>query len=297
MSVGGWIEAAAAGLGLRLLGALPAATASRVAGGIAASVGPWLPVSRVAHGNLRLCLPDLDGKARARVVRGVWRSLGQTVGEFPHLAALHETAHGPGFEIEGREVLDEIFARGGPVIFFSAHMGNWEVFAPAARAYGIAVPAFYRAAANPRVDALINAVRARAAGAGVANFAKGAAGARRAAAHLARGGAMAMLVDQKLNDGIEARFFGRPAMTAPALAVFARRYRCQVVPARIDRLAPARYRLVIAPPLPLPDTGDPKADILALTQAVNDVVEQWIRARPESWLWLHRRWPKEAVLF
>lgn len=295
MSAADWLEAMAAGVGLRLLGALPAATASRLAGRITAVIGPLLPVSRVAHANLRRCLPDLDDAARARVVRGVWRSLGQTIGEFPHLASLRETSSGPGFEIEGRCVLDNILSRRGPVIFFSAHMGNWEIFAPAARAYGIAVPAFYRAAANPRVDRLINAVRARAAGEGVTNFAKGAAGARRAASHLARGGVMAMLVDQKLNDGIEARFFGRPAMTAPALAIFAKRYQCQVVPARIDRLAPARFRLVIEPPLPLPDTGDPKADILALTQAVNDVVEQWVRAQPESWLWLHRRWPKETV--
>jgi KDO2-lipid IV(A) lauroyltransferase len=286
------LEALAAQAGLSLLGALPPAAASRAAGAIAACIGPLLPVSRVADANLRLALPGLDAPARARVVRGVWRSLGQTVGEFPHLPDLKQTTEGPGWEIEGADILAAVLAHPGPTIFFSAHMGNWEVFAPAARAHGVAVPAFYRAAANPHVDALINAVRRRASGPGVENFAKGAQGARRAAAHLARGGTMAMLVDQKLNDGIEARFFGRPAMTAPALAILARRYRCQVVPARCDRMAPARIRIVIEPPLPLPDTGDRGADIAALTQTVNDVLERWIRARPDTWLWLHRRWPK-----
>jgi KDO2-lipid IV(A) lauroyltransferase len=286
------LEALAARAGLALLGALPPAAASTAAGAAAAAIGPLLPVSRVADANLRLALPSLDAKARAQVIRGVWRSLGQTVGEFPHLPELRRTTDGPGWEIEGADILAAVLSRHGPTIFFSAHMGNWEVFAPAARAHGVAVPAFYRAASNPHVDALINAIRRRASGPGVENFAKGAQGARRAAAHLARGGTMAMLVDQKLNDGIEARFFGRPAMTAPALAILARRYRCQVVPARCDRIAPARIRIVIEAPLPLPETGDRAADIQSLTQAVNDVLERWIRARPEAWLWLHRRWPK-----
>jgi KDO2-lipid IV(A) lauroyltransferase len=292
MSTGAWLEAAAAAASLRLLGALPPATASRAAGGIAAALGPLLPVSRIADANLARALPELDAAARARILRGVWRSLGQTVGEFPHLPDLCRTDQGPGWEIEGAEVLDAILARGGPTIFFSAHIGNWEVFAPIARAYGVSVPAFYRAAGNARVDALINEIRGRASGAGVVNFAKGAPGARRAAMHLARGGMMAMLVDQKLNDGIEARFFGQPAMTAPAPAAFALRYRCQLVPAHCERLAPARLRMVIEPPLALPDTGNRSADIAALTQCINDTLERWIRARPDAWLWLHRRWPK-----
>ena len=101
-----------------------------------------------------------------------------------------------------------------------------------------------------------------------------------------------MLMDQKMNDGIEARFFGRPAMTAPALAALALRLRCPVVPAHVERLGPARFRLVCDPPLPLPGTGNRAADVLVLTQMVNDRLEQWIRARPGEWLWLHRRWPK-----
>ena len=123
-------------------------------------------------------------------------------------------------------------------------------------------------------------------------FPKGAAGARLALAHLSRGGYLGMLMDQKMNDGIEARFFGRPAMTAPALAALALRFRCPVVPAHVQRVGPARFRLVCEEPLDLPDTGDRQADILAVTQAVNDRLERWIRARPEGWLWLHRRWPK-----
>ena len=277
----------------RLAGALSPSAASNLAGRIAGAIGPVLPVSRVAHANLRAALPELDAAARRRVVRDVWSQLGRTVGELPHVARLPQhPASGPGWHVEGEDVLDGLAARGGPVIFFSGHLGNWEVLPHAARAYGLPVASLYRAAGNDLVDALIGRLRQPASGAGQKMFAKGAAGARQALAHLRAGGHLAMLVDQKLNDGVQARFFGLPAMTAPGPASFALHFGAPLVPVRADRIGPARLRLVVERPLVPTVTGDRAVDVLALTQQVNDVLERWIRADPGSWLWLHRRWPK-----
>ena len=125
-------------------------------------------------------------------------------------------------------------------------------------------------------------------------FAKGSDGARAAMKHMARGGSLGLLVDQKLNDGVAVPFFGRPAMTATAMAQLALRYKCTVLPARMVRIGPARFRLVVEGPLTAPLTGDRHADVYALTLAMNQVLERWIREDPGAWLWLHRRWPKEA---
>jgi Kdo2-lipid IVA lauroyltransferase/acyltransferase len=183
------------------------------------------------------------------------------------------------------------------VVFFSGHLANWEMLAVVPSAFGIRLSIFYRAARNPLVDAIIVALRHRATGAAtgakVPMFCKGAIGARAAMAHLKAGGYLGMLIDQKMNDGIAAPLFGHQAMTAPAAAAFALRYRCPLVPAYVERLGPARFRLVAEPPLPLPDSGDRHADIAALTAAMNACLERWVRRRPEGWLWLHRRWPKE----
>jgi len=100
-----------------------------------------------------------------------------------------------------------------------------------------------------------------------------------------------MLADQKMNDGTPVPFFGRPAMTAPALAALALRFDCDVLPARVERLAGTHFRLTVFPALPLPRTGDSHADAAALMAQVNAILETWIRDRPEQWFWVHQRWP------
>ena len=294
------LEAAALAALFEAFRALGPVRASDWGGAIARAVGPRLPVSRVAHANLERAMPWLDRSARQRIVRGMWDNLGRTAAEFPHLGALRENAPpGPGWEMVGAAHLRAQSARGGPAIFVSGHIGNWEVLPLAAAAYGMVFSSMYRAAANGQVDALVGRLRRaalapHAGGAEVTLFPKGATGARRALMHMARGGYLGLLADQKMNDGIEATLFGRPAMTAPALAVLALRFRCPVIPGHVERVGPARFRLICEPPLVLPDTGDRERDIATLTQTVNDQLERWIRERPESWLWLHRRWPKEA---
>lgn len=294
MSLRGAIDRAEAGVAravLWLVRRLGPATASNIGGWLARTIGPLLPVSRVADANLRLAMPELDAAARRRIVRGVWDNLGRTATEFAHVPELRRTAAGPGWEIEGEAVLRAVVADGGPMILVSGHYGNWEVLPLAVAAFGIRMSSFYRPASNRLIDRMILDLR-RAVVGEVPNFPKGVVGARAAVAHLRRGGPLGILVDQKLNDGIAVPFFGHDAMTAPAAAAMALRFRCPVIAGRVERLGPARFRLTVEPVLALPDSGDRQADVLALTTEINRVLERWIRARPDHWLWLHRRWPK-----
>jgi KDO2-lipid IV(A) lauroyltransferase len=216
------------------------------------------------------------------------------VGVLPHVGALGPTGSGPGWVLEGAATLRECRQRGGAVLLFSGHIGAWEILPRAAAVEGMPIASFYRAAGNPEVDALITGLRRAAVGADLPFFAKGGKGARDAMRYLARGGRIGMLVDQKMNEGIEARLFGRPAMTTTSAAAFALRFGCPLLPAHAVRIGPARFRLVVEPPLPLPRSGDHHADIAAVTQAMNDCLERWIRDWPEGWLWLHRRFPQEV---
>ena len=286
------IETALVRLFLGLFGRMRPETASAVGGALARAVGRVLPVSRTADRNLRLAMPELDAAARRRIVIGVWDNLGRTAAEFVHVRALRRTARGPGFEIAGEEHVRAVLEAGGPAIFVSAHIANWEVISTVFSALGTPLGTFYRAATNPEVDAIILA--ARSAG-GVPQFRKGAQGARASLAHLQKGGLLGALADQKMNNGIAVTLFGHTAMTAPAPAALALRFGCKLVPINVERLGPARMRVTFEAPLPHPDSGDRTADVAELTQQVNYRIEAWVRNRPEQWLWLHRRWPKEIM--
>lgn len=287
------VQAAALRLAVAVLRRLSPIAASNLGGAIARTVGPWLPVSRVALDNLTFAMPELDAASRHRVMRGVWDNLGRTAAELPHLRDLHRTAVGPGWECEDDSTLVALKAQQGAAVLFTGHLANWEIGFPVAAAFGLDVSWFYRPATNKTVDRVIQSMRRDAVGADLNMFAKGRAGAVAAMKHLRAGGRLGMLVDQKLNEGIPVPFFGRPAMTTTALAAFALRSRCPVIPIHVVRLGPARFRVICEPPMALPQTGDSEADIRTLTEAVNATIERWIRHQPQDWLWLHRRWPKE----
>jgi KDO2-lipid IV(A) lauroyltransferase len=237
--------------------------------------------------NLRRAFPERSEAEIGEIVGGMWGNLGRVAAEYPHLREILVFATGGRVETHGVEHIDHAVAAGRRMIIFSGHLANWEIAALAAAQYGITVTQIYRAPNNPIIDRLI----ARFRGDRGEYIPKGAAAARRAFAALYRGEHLTMLADQKLNEGIPVPFFNRPAMTATALALLALRFECDVLPARVERLCGARFRLTVFPPLPLPRTGDHSADVAALTATVTAILESWIRDRPAEWLWVHRRWP------
>jgi KDO2-lipid IV(A) lauroyltransferase len=293
------LEAALIVVAIRILLIVGPVRASNLGGLLARTIGPRLPVNRVAEQNLRRAFPDRSAVERRGIIRGMWDNLGRTTAEMPHLGMLLPLASlavpGAGWFCSEERLIRDFAAANRSVLFFTGHLGNWEMTLPIAAQLGLKVGAVFRTASNPYVDSLINRLRQRAVGLDMPMFPKGAKGARAAFAHMARGGSLGLLMDQKLNEGIAVPFFGQPAMTAPSLAVLALHFRCPVIPARVDRLGPARFRLVLETPLELPASCNRESDILLLTTQVNKTLERWISERPEAWLWVHRRWPKNPT--
>ena len=272
-----------------LFGILPFDAASWLGGCVAETIGPRLGVTKRARLNLRRAMPALTDGDIERIVHGMWNNIGRVVAEYAHLDEFDVAE--PNKRIEGVGV--EVFRQGPPpgqrFIFFSAHYGNWEIATVVASLAGYAITGIYRAINNPIVDRLIMDARTRT---GSELIPKGAIAAKGAVGALLQGRSLCLLVDQKMNDGIAVPFFGRDAMTAPALARLALRYDCVCVPVRVVRTKGAHFRLMAEPALPLPKTGDVEADTMTLMTAVNATVERWVRERPDQWFgWLHRRWP------
>lgn len=263
--------------------------ASGIAGGAMRFIGPLIgPITARARTNLDIALPDLSEREKKAIIAAAWENLGRVAAEFAHLEKFR-FEEGGRVVVEGMENVEALRASGKPAILVSGHFANWEVMPRVLYDAGVDYALLYRALNNPLIDEFVIARR----GAVMTRrqIPKDSGGVDLLHA-LAQGVSLALLVDQKLNGGVEARFFGAAAMTAPAPARLALRFDAPVVPVGLQRMKGARFKVLIRKPIDFTPTGDRQADSLTLTQRINDALEREIRESPRDWLWFHRRWAR-----
>ena len=269
-----------------LFRSLPIDWASALGGWLGRVIGPRLGVSRRARRNLERAMPENSPAENRRIISGMWDNLGRTAAEYPHLPTI--CAEGSGrIEVVNGGAVTELAHDGRPGIIFGGHFANWEVGPyTLRRLLGVPLTSVYRAPNNPWIEPVLNRLRRA-----PDRIAKGSEGGRHLMRLLKGGGHVGILVDQKLNDGIAVPFFGRDAMTAPAVARFGLRFDCPLVPVNAERLGGARFRVTVGAPIELSPTGDTERDVHGTMRRINDLLEGWVRQRPEQWLWVHNRWP------
>ena len=240
-----------------------------------------------AVGNVRAALPGLaDDECRA-VVASAFANVGRHVIELLRFDALRIEDMMARVELEGAEHVERALAGGRGAMFFTGHFGFWElhVMAHAVRFEPIVMVA--RTLDNPLLEAMIARVRTR-----VGTRVVPRQGAVRG---LLRGlrerRPVGMMVDQHMHDrsAVTVEFLGRPAATTSAVAALALRTGAPVIPVFTLPRPGHRYRVVYEPPVEMPDPA--RADAAqVLTQRCTDVLEAYVRRRPELYLWMHRRW-------
>ncbi len=261
--------------------------ASNLGGFLGRAIGPRLGITRRARQNLRLAFPEKPAAEIETIVRGMWDNLGRVTAEYPHLGRITAVDSD---RIELVDVARVWALRDGPTagILVSAHLANWELLAVVAARNGVDMTGVVRDPNNPYIRPLLDRLRGVAGG---RRTEKGAGSARQAVQVLRDNRVLALLFDQKLNTGMAIPFFGVEAMTLVTPAQLALRFRCPLIPIRVERLGPARFRITALPPLVLPETAGRQAAVAQVMTELNGILEEWIRERPEQWLWLHRRWP------
>jgi len=257
---------------------------------IARTFGPMIPVTRRGRRNMARALPEFSEAEREKAIVAMWDNLGRTFAEYAHLDKFWAVKPGARIEIVGMENAIAAIAQKNGGLFVSGHCGNWELMPRCIGDVGLKGTLVYRPPNNPYVDAWIAKQRRI----GLPTLAaKGGDGARGIIRTLKDGGFLAMLVDQKMNDGISVPFFGRPAMTPTGAPQLSLRHGSPIVPAWCERLPGQRFRMTVYPELPMPNTGDRHKDMYELALKLNQFLEARIRENPANWLWLHNRWPKE----
>jgi len=265
----------------------------RVAYGIGRLLGALAYL--VDRGHRRTALANLDlvfgremtAQQRRRLVRRMFRHMGYTAVEFWRIPKLHRDMFDRCVTVEGLDHVDAAIERGKGVLFISGHIGTWEFLGPLVTLLGLPLSIVVRPLRTPEVDDIIESYR-RCHGTVIIERARAALPIMR---HLARGGGVGILVDQRAHrEGVMMDFMGHPASVTTVPAEIAVRSGAAVIPAFALRDRPGHTTLVFEPELELERTGDTESDLIENTRRFQNVVERYIRMYPEQWLWLYRRW-------
>ncbi len=244
-------------------------------------LGPLAGYQRRARQNLELIWPEMPVAQRRQIASRCLNNLGRTFIEnysardFPALMANNQL-EGPGFPALRQAAQD-----GRPVILVTGHFGNYEAMRAALVAHGYPVGGLYRDMANPYFnDHYVRTMEAF----GGPVFPQGRRGTAGFVRHLKGGGQLGLLFDQHVFGAPPLDFLGQPANTALSAAELALRYRAELIPSYGIRQPDGfTFQIVLEAPVP-------HSDPMTMTQALNDSLSARIRATPDQWFWVHRRW-------
>ncbi len=296
-----WVEYGLVRALAGLLGGVPRPVARGVGAAIAVVAYLALPgLRRTGKQNLQLAFPRQTKQWHARVLRQVYRSLGWQLAEFCQMPRYTRENTRAFLRYEGLAHWQHAQARGRGVLIVTGHLGAWELSSFYHSLMGHPMGMVIRRLDNGRVDAFVNRVRCLHGNRVLHkdDFARGLLAAMR------EGQSVGILMDTNMTppQGVFVPFFGIPACTASGLARIAAKTGAAVLPGCLlwhdDE---QKYVLHFFPEIRMENTGSAEADAAENTARCTAAIEQVVRAYPEQWLWLHRRWktrpPGEAPLY
>ena len=272
---------------------MPLDFASWIGGFLGRHIGPHLKISWVARYNLMKAFPEKSTAQIDAIVVDMWDNLVRTFVEYPHLRQM-STDYENRIEFVHFDRCEAVRDDGQAGILFSAHIGNWEISSIIGNKLGMPLHRVYRSANNPYVEWLFRYFRQKIPGVLVP---KGMRDFRQIVDLMRKKGHFALLIDQKMNEGIPVDFFGHPVMAAPSLASLVLKHDYPALPIRSQRLKGAHFRVTAEEPLTIRKTGNNARDTQLFMQEAYHILERWIKEDPGQWLWVHKRWPDSKYMW
>ncbi|ABV73863.1 lipid A biosynthesis lauroyl acyltransferase [Rickettsia canadensis str. McKiel] len=270
---------------LKVIGMLGMDKAADICSFIARKIGILFAVNKIARSNIKAVFGDMCDVEK--IIDQTWGNFGRFIGEFAYVNKMNEVELKRRIEIIGIENIKKL--EGQPFLLFSGHFANWDI---ALKRLYKSYPKFaviYRKANNPYVNKLVNESRASDK---LRLIPKGPEGSRALFRAIKEGESIVMLVDQKMNNGIEVPFLGYPAMTANAIAKIALQYKYPIIPCQIIRTKGSYFKLILHSQLMFEQSGDNKVDCYNIMLNINQILGEWVKQNPSQWFWFHNRWKK-----
>ena len=221
---------------------------------------------------------------RNKIITSMWGHYGRILSEYIFLNQFRNGKLRNHIKINGLKYLDKIIKEKKPVVFISGHFNNFELMAMQIENYGIKLAAIYRPLNNFFLNGTMEKIRK--------NYIcknqikKGRSGTRKILEAIKSGHSIALMIDQRVSEGIAAKLFSRDCLTTTIPAQLVKKYNCEVVPVYIERINNIDFELYFYEPL----IFNKEKSIPEITTDLNNVLEQLILKNPNQWIWSHDRW-------
>ena len=263
-------------LGLRI--------SSSIGGAIFQTIGPFFRSKKIITENIKKALPNITQNKIKKISRGMWNNYGRIFAEYMFIKKFRMEKKDRYIIVEGQEILNKIKHLNRPVVFISGHFSNFELMAMQIEKSGIKLSAIYRPLNNKFLNTIMENIRKKFIC--KKQIKKGIGGIKELIRLQKKNYSTALMIDQRVTEGIESSFFNKKAFTTTIPAQLVKKFRTPIIPIFIERIDKIKFKITINRPL----IFSKNSSIEKITDELNKILEKMILHKPNQWIWSHNRW-------
>ncbi len=258
--------------------------ASYLGGKIFELIGPFFRSKKIIHSNIIRALSRISEKDLNKITKKMWNNYGRVFAEYVFIEKFRRGKLNSNILIKGQEILEDIKKNNKQVVFISGHFANFELMAMHLEKSGIKVSAIYRPLNNIFLNSKMEKIRK--------NYIcknqikKGIGGIKNLISLKKKNFSTALMIDQRVSEGILSNFFNEKALTTTIPAQLVKKFNIPVVPIYIERINDVKFKIFVNKPL----NFSKEATIQEITDKLNNILEKMILKKPDQWIWSHNRW-------
>ena len=258
--------------------------ASTLSSKIAILIGPFFRSKKLISSNILKAFPNLSQNEINIISKNMWSNYGRILSEYVFIKDIRQSKIKNIINVKGQEILEKIKEDNKPVIFISGHFNNFELMAMHIEQSGINLAAVYRPLNNIFLNFLMEKIRKKYICKN--QIKKGISGTKQLLSFFKKKTSIALMIDQRVSQGIKSNFFKYEALTTTIPAQFVKKFKCKVIPIYIERINNVNFKMTVHDPLQYSNDQT----IESITFDLNCRLEKMILKNPEQWIWSHNRW-------
>jgi len=257
---------------------------STIGGKLFEVIGPLFRSKKLIHSNIKRAIPDSNLENLNKITKLMWNNYGRVFAEYMFIKDFRTGKLNKNIELEGQEILEEIKKNNKPVVFISGHFSNFELMAMYLEKSGINLSAIYRPLNNIFLNKIMERIRKKYI---CKNQIKKGIGGIKKLINLKKDNySTALMIDQRVSEGIASDFFNQQALTTTIPAQLIKKFNISAVPIFIERVEDIKFKIIINKPIFFSE----ETSIEEITNKLNQILEKMIIYKPEHWIWSHNRW-------